>query len=144
MESFYRILFHTHRILLVLSIGFLVWMLLDFYSKTQNYSHNILAEWFRKSVGSGKNKRRTDRVKCDILVELLNGPQVTATGRVLNMSTKGACFVSTLPLRVGDMIMLRLPAMRNNENNLLARVVWRRMSRVKILYGVLLNPTISA
>ena len=84
--------------------------------------------------------RRMPRTKCDMLLELLDEAQRTAgTGRLLNISVTGACFISTSVLLKDDTVMARLPTMRSGINKISGRVVWLRSRLGNTLYGIRLN-----
>jgi hypothetical protein len=76
---------------------------------------------------------------CNLLLEILQGGRVTGTGRLINLSPSGACFASNSPLRRGDFVLARLPALRNGINKISGEIVWHKTTPRSTLYGVRLN-----
>src|SRR5258708_229242 len=104
--------------LLALSAALLAGSLYGMYVRTENISRDILR---RPGLGfaMGAEKRRADRHPCNLLVELLDEAERTAaTGRLLNLSTSGACFASAKVLHTGDPIVARLPTLRIGANKI--------------------------
>ncbi len=93
----------------------------------------------RKSAQN--EQRRMPRTNCDMDLELMDEAEHTAgSGRLLNISATGACFVSTSILLKDDTVMARLPSMRSGANKISGRVIWLRSRPGNTLYGIRLNP----
>ena len=91
------------------------------------------------------NKRRHLRSPCDLLIEIMDrDDRVAALGRVLNLSSAGACITSTADFRRGAPFLARLPMLRKNSNRISGQVVWARLTAGKFMYGIRLHAKIPA
>ena len=70
-----------------------------FYKKADHFSHDVRSGWVSSTPGTGKDKRRAERVPCDLTIELLDKDRVIDIGRVVNLSSSGACFAGNLLLK---------------------------------------------
>ena len=100
-------------------------------------SPDMLPRWPRESGSS--DKRRVTRMSCNLFVELLQDEKVAGTGRLVNLSASGACFVSNSVLQTGDFIMARLPGLRHGANKISGQIVWYRMTPTNSVYGIRLQ-----
>jgi hypothetical protein len=110
-------------------------------SRTDDLSLDILTRGPQSNAGDLDNKRREARVKCNLFIELIDrSDHVSGIGRLLNLSSGGACITSATYLKRGDPILARLPTLRKGANKISGRVVWVRPSTANTLYGIRLNP----
>jgi hypothetical protein len=127
--------------LLAMSGALLAGGLYGMYVRIENISPDILRRPSR-GFAMSQGKPRMDRHPCNLLVELLDDAErIAATGRLLNLSTSGACFASAKVLHTGDPIVARLPALRKGANKISGHIVWSKITPNLTLYGIRLNPS---
>ena len=86
---------------------------------------------------SGREKRREPRVKCNVYVEIMDRTEnVAGIGRLVNLSTTGACIASNSDLRQGEPVLARLPNLRAGANKISGLVIWARPTTGSTLYGI--------
>lgn len=85
-----------------------------------------------------REKRRAPRARHDSVLEIFDASrrQIISIGRLINVSTVGACFASQHPLKKGTLIQARLRLLREGRLDVSARVVWVRRRANVTLYGV--------
>jgi hypothetical protein len=126
--------------LMAVSVMLLGGALYGMVMRTGDMSPELGTSWPRVGGTGSAEKRRRSRTPCNLFVELLHGGRVTGTGRLVNLSATGACFVSNTVLQSGDYILARLPGLRNGVNKISGHVVWHKTTEAKSVYGVRLYP----
>jgi hypothetical protein len=139
MTTLYSLFSHVQMIFLAGAGVALACTFYGFYKKADHFSHDVRSGWVSSTPGTGKDKRRAERVPCDLTIELLDKDRVIDIGRVVNLSSSGACFAGNLLLKHGQYISVRLPAMRSGQSNMTACVIWRQITRMSTLYGIRLH-----
>ena len=126
--------------LLCVSLALFLGVLYGMHVKTEHHRIEILSRGsFEKEIRE-QNLRKEPRVKCNLLVEIMDPQEhIAAIGRLLNFSTAGACMTSHANLRRGAPILARLPTLRKGANRISGHVVWTRMASGKTMYGIRLN-----
>jgi hypothetical protein len=125
--------------LLAISTALIVGVFYGIGARTDDLALGILTRGPLQE-GNTDNKRRERRVKCNLFVEIMDHKEHVANiGRLINLSTTGACISSTADLRRGEPILARLPTLRNGANRISGRVVWARVTSSSTLYGIQLN-----
>lgn len=116
-------------------------LLIGFYLKADHkYERGLSGQTF----GSGKlgffqrDKRRADRVPCYLVFELRDKTEhgSTGSGRLLNLSTTGACLSSRVALSLGELIQGRVRSEEAEDVRISGRVVWARPTAGTTLYGI--------
>jgi hypothetical protein len=96
----------------------------------------------RKVGFFGRETRGVDRVPCDLPLELLDRSEYmkTGSGRLLNISTNGACFASKVILTLGERIQGRVWSPKEGKIKISGDIVWVRPGGDRgILYGIRFN-----
>src|ERR1051326_8628461 len=118
MTALPPIFFGIQMGLLLSAAGLLGGALYGMYLNGERISWKIqwhLPQWIRSSE---QEKRRAARLKCNLFLELLDGERIAGTGRLINLSSSGACFESTKILHTGDPILARMPSLRKGANKI--------------------------
>jgi|GEM_PF-6458037 len=91
-----------------------------------------------------KEHRRAHRSKHDSVIEFLGGsaPQILAIGRLIDVSTVGVCFTTSLVLEKGQTIRARLRLVKEGRFEIMGHVVWIKKKLNQVLYGVEFDKTI--
>jgi len=110
-------------------------------TRTDNLTLDILTRRPQIDENDDDENRHDARVTCNLFVELIDrSEQVSGIGRLLNLSSRGACITSATYLRRGDSVFARLPTLRRGSNKISGRVIWARPTIDKTMYGIELNP----
>jgi len=88
-----------------------------------------------------QERRRSRRLQSAAVLELQDtyGKFVPESARMHDISLKGACFDSTMPLKRGQKVMARLYSSKEGVLQISARVVWSQPRAHRILYGIEFN-----
>jgi hypothetical protein len=110
-------------------------------SRTDDLTLDLLTRGPQTDTGDNDEKRREARVKCNLFIEFIDrSDHVSGIGRLLNLSSRGACISSATYLKRGEPVLARLPTLRKGANKISGRVVWVRSTTANTLYGIQLNP----
>ena len=87
---------------------------------------------------ASSEKRRAARKKHDSVLELYDesGTFMSGIGRLVDLSTVGVCFSTSLPLAKGDHIRARLRILKEGLLDITGHVGWVRKKNNSLLYGV--------
>jgi hypothetical protein len=126
--------------LFAFSTALIVGIIYGMSSKVDDLSLDMLARGSEQKGYAQDEKRRERRVKCNLFIEIMDHQEHVANiGRLLNLSSTGACITSNADLRRGEPVLARLPTLRNGANRISGRVVWARATSSSTLYGIQLN-----
>ena len=127
-------------VLLCASTALIVGIFYGMGVRTEDLTLDILARGSEQEENTQDNKRRERRVKCNLFIEIMDHEEhVAAIGRLLNLSSAGACIASNADLRRGEPILARLPTLRKGANRISGHVVWTRTINNSTLYGIQLH-----
>src|SRR5690242_1447064 len=85
--------------------------------RTEDLTLDILSRGSPQGENTQDNQRRERRVKCNLFIEIMDHEEhVSAIGRLLNLSSTGACIASNVDLRRGESVLARLPTLRKGAN----------------------------
>jgi len=85
-----------------------------------------------------RNNRRAERMPCDLKLELLDRTAyvTTGTGRLLNLSTTGACLKSRVTLSLGERVQGRVQSEANERIHISGYIVWIKPGSMGTFYGL--------
>jgi hypothetical protein len=88
--------------------------------------------------------RRSRRAPYNAVLEIEHGLGYTRAplARLRNMSARGACFTSTMPLRQGEWIQGQLRSPKARSIKVTGLIVWKKIQPDGILYGVHFDKTV--
>ncbi len=84
------------------------------------------------------DKRKAPRARHDSVLEICDdaGRVILSVGRLVDVSSSGACFSSTAEFPVGQKVAARLRLLKEGLLEIHGRVVWARKKANATLYGV--------
>lgn len=87
---------------------------------------------------SSRENRRAPRSRHNSVLEIFDesGQLIAAIGRLVNVSSVGACFSSTHHFEKGQKLVARLRLLKEGRLNVTAKVVWIRRKTNSVLYGI--------
>ncbi len=106
----------------------------DKYGETHEKPMHATGKW----RFFNRNHRSSDRMACDLRLELVDQTHLVKTGsaRLLNLSTSGACMISRVTLSLGERIHGRIMSLDNERVKISGRVVWIRPGGAGAYYGI--------